>query len=193
MGGRIGKLWSQAGHEVLFSSRNPHTLTGLTAGLQNATAGTVAEAIAFGEVILLAVNYWTIGETLAHFEGLNRVIIDLTNPYKWSAGSGLVRAIPDAVSGAEALQSQLAGATIVKAFSSHPATALERHHAQPRISVLYTCNAQAAKPIAERLISDAGFAPLYYGGLDKSKDIELYGAFSNRLMTLAEAQKEIKH
>jgi hypothetical protein len=193
MGGRIGKLWSQAGHEVLFSSRNPQQLTGLTEGVKNATVGTVAEAIAFGEVMLLAVSYWTIGEALAHLEGSNRVIIDLTNPYKWSDGSGLVRVIPETVSGAEALQSQLVGATIVKAFSSHPSASLARHHAQPPMSVLYTCNAEAAKPIAERLISDAGFAPLYYGGLGKSRDIELFGKFSNRLMTLAEAQKEIKN
>jgi len=29
IGGLIGTLWSRAGHEVLFSSRNPRNLVGL--------------------------------------------------------------------------------------------------------------------------------------------------------------------
>ncbi len=29
IGSTIGKLWSDAGHEVLFSSRNPEKLSGL--------------------------------------------------------------------------------------------------------------------------------------------------------------------
>lgn len=57
VGGALGKRWSQAGHQVLFSSRDPQseTMRRLVgeAG-SGAAAGTVAEAAQFGEVILLA-------------------------------------------------------------------------------------------------------------------------------------------
>src|SRR5579863_3070545 len=53
-GGALGALFVKAGHPVMFSSRNPEELKDLVAGLGPlAKAGTVAEAIAFGEVVLL--------------------------------------------------------------------------------------------------------------------------------------------
>src|SRR6266480_3574869 len=58
VGGTIGGLWVKAGHPVLFSSRRPDELKHLVAGLGSlAQAGTVPQAIAFGNVLLLAVPY----------------------------------------------------------------------------------------------------------------------------------------
>ena len=53
IGGTIGGLWVKAGHPVLFSSRHPDELKDLVAGLGPlAQAGTVAQAIEFGDVDL---------------------------------------------------------------------------------------------------------------------------------------------
>src|ERR1700728_3734737 len=58
IGGTIGGLWVKAGHPVLFSSRHPEELKDLVAGLGDlAKAGTVEEAIAFGDVVFIAVPY----------------------------------------------------------------------------------------------------------------------------------------
>src|SRR6266480_2570352 len=58
VGGTIGGLWVKAGHPVLFSSRHPDELKHLVAGLGSlAQAGTVPQAIAFGNVLLVAVPY----------------------------------------------------------------------------------------------------------------------------------------
>jgi 8-hydroxy-5-deazaflavin:NADPH oxidoreductase len=58
IGGTIGGLWVKAGHPVLFSSRHPDELKDLVAGLGPlARAGTVAEAIAFGDVLFVAIPY----------------------------------------------------------------------------------------------------------------------------------------
>ena len=192
MGGQIGRLWGLAGHEVMFSSRNPEQLKPLTSGLENGYAGTVSDTIDFGEVILLAINYWTIKEALQQLREKSKIIIDLTNPYKWSEQGGLERVIDKEISGAEILQGELKRSSIIKAFSSHQANSLSKHHANPRICVLYTCDDEKVKSIAQSLIEDAGFTPLYYGGLDKSIDIELFGKFSNKIMTLEEAMAEIK-
>ena len=191
MGRQIGRLWGQAGHEVMFSSRNPKKLVSLTEGLKYGHHGAVTEAIEFGEVILLAINYWTVAEAIEQLRGTDKIIIDLTNPYKWSESGGLERVIDEGISGAESLQNELKTSTIVKAFSSHQANSLAKHHSNPKISVFYTCNNENGKQVAETLIEDAGFAPVYYGGLDKSIDIELFGTYSNKLMTLEEAKNEI--
>jgi len=58
IGGTLGTLWVEKGHQVMFSSRHPQSekMRALlhTAG-ENAQTGSVLEAIDFGEVILLAV------------------------------------------------------------------------------------------------------------------------------------------
>ena len=57
-GGALGTLFVKAGHPVTFSSRHPETLKGLVAGLGPlAQAGTVEQAIAFGDVVVIAIPY----------------------------------------------------------------------------------------------------------------------------------------
>src|SRR5262249_43486127 len=55
-GGALGTLLVKAGHPVMFSSRHPEALKGLVAGLGPlAAAGTVAQAIDFGDVVMIIV------------------------------------------------------------------------------------------------------------------------------------------
>ncbi|MBA4361285.1 MAG: DNA-binding protein, partial [Pseudomonas sp.] len=58
VGGTLGTLWVKAGHSVMFSSRHPESLADLVkeAG-PNARAGSVTEAAAWGDVIVLSVPY----------------------------------------------------------------------------------------------------------------------------------------
>src|SRR6202022_4162741 len=54
IGGTIGGLWVKAGHPVLFSSRHPDELKDLVAALGPlAQSGTVSQAIAFGDALLI--------------------------------------------------------------------------------------------------------------------------------------------
>src|SRR5437660_5790943 len=69
-GGALGALFVKAGHPVMFSSRHPEQLKDLVAGLGAlAKAGTVAEAIAFGEAVLLVVPYSAVPEAGKEFGG----------------------------------------------------------------------------------------------------------------------------
>src|SRR5690349_24479835 len=57
-GGALGKLFAKAGHPVMFSSRHPENLKDLVASAGPlAQAGTVEQAVAFGDVIVIAVPY----------------------------------------------------------------------------------------------------------------------------------------
>jgi len=57
-GSALGTLFAKAGHPVMFSSRHPENLKDLVAGIgSRAQAGTVEQAIAFGDVVAIVVPY----------------------------------------------------------------------------------------------------------------------------------------
>src|SRR5271165_3813507 len=82
IGGTVGGLWVKDGHPVIFSSRHPEQLKDMVESLGAlARAGTVEEAIGFGNVIFLAVPYGALpqigqdyGKTLA-----GKVVLDAGN------------------------------------------------------------------------------------------------------------------
>ncbi len=90
----------RAGHEVLFSfSRDPEKLRALADAAGNgARAGTPAEAVAFGEVVMLSVPWAMVDEALDAAGPLDgKPLIDTTNQF----GPGGVVAIPGGLSAAE--------------------------------------------------------------------------------------------
>lgn len=84
IGGTLGSIWVKAGHPVMFSSRHPEELKDLVAGLGPlARAGTPAEAIAFADVVLLAVPYGAmkqIGQDFGHALAAKVLVLDASNP-----------------------------------------------------------------------------------------------------------------
>ena len=63
VGSALGRVWANAGHEVMFSSRNLDNDKKLAAGIgANARAGTPREAATFGEVLVFAVPYRALPE-----------------------------------------------------------------------------------------------------------------------------------
>ena len=85
IGGTLGELWVKAGHPVMFSSRHPEELQGLVTSLGPlAQAGTVADAIAFADAVLLAVPYRALPEIGKEHAGAlaqKAVVIDACNPF----------------------------------------------------------------------------------------------------------------
>ena len=83
VGGTIGELWAKAGHKVLFSSRHPEELKKLVEQSgPNAQAGTVQQAVAFGDVIFIAVPYAALPEigreNAAGLKG--KIVLNASNP-----------------------------------------------------------------------------------------------------------------
>src|SRR5688572_149515 len=83
IGGTLGGLWAKAGHEVMFSDRDPEQAkrAAESAG-GNARSGTAKEAAAFGDAVLIAVPYAALPviakDVGAELKG--KVIIDPNNP-----------------------------------------------------------------------------------------------------------------
>jgi len=82
IGGTVGALWVKAGHDVFFSSLNPDELKPMVEKLgPRARAGHTAQAIASGDVALLAVPYRAIPDVAReHGAALRgKILIDACN------------------------------------------------------------------------------------------------------------------
>lgn len=194
IGSTVGKLWIQAGHEVMFSSRHPEKLAGLTEEADPAAStGTPEDATAFGETVLLAVNWWTVDEALdAAGDALaGKAVLDATNPYVWRAGGGLERTIPEGESGVETLSRKVPAALWVKALGHLPAGVLaaQAHRSLEQAAGLYCGDDQGALEIAQRLISDAGYEPILIGPLSVAGSMELGGSLNGKVLSAEEARQ----
>lgn len=192
IGGTVGRLWAQAGHDVVFSSRHPEELADLVAQVgHGARAGTIREATEFGDVVLLSVPWSGVADALAAAGPLGgKILIDTTNQF---ASGGLER-LPNGMSAAEYNSQRAAGARLVKAYNTltagFQAESAGRTGAD-RVAMPYAGEDAEAKQVVAQLIEDSGFAPFDVGGWNTVRFMEpprRAGAFYGEEWNLDTAQ-----
>ena len=172
VGSAIGRVWANAGHPVMFASRNLDHDKQLAAGIgPNAHAGTPAEAAAFGEALLFAVPYGALPDLGKALVGsiTGKVLIDACNPFPGRDGEIAKRAREQ---GAGRVSAELLpGARIVRAFNAIGAGSMGQAHEKPgRIGMPIAGDDKEAIEIASRLIREIGYEPVLVGSLeDKGK------------------------
>jgi predicted dinucleotide-binding enzyme len=171
VGSALGRVWADAGHEVMFSSRHLDSDKALAASIgPNARAGTPREAAEFGDVVVFAVPYGALpelGRTLADaIKG--KVVIDACNPFPHRDGEVAERAREK---GAGLFSAELLpGARIVRAFNAVGADRMGSVHKDPgRIGMPIAGDDKQAIEIASSLIREIGFEPVLVGGLEMGK------------------------
>jgi predicted dinucleotide-binding enzyme len=128
----------------------------------NARAGSVAEAVAFGDTILIAVPYAALPEVgrdnAAGLKG--KVVLDACNPIPARDGDIVNEAIANGVGPTSA--KYLPGTRLVRAFNSFGAAsfASEAHRAGEPIGVPIASDDPEALKVASKLVRDAGFEPV---------------------------------
>lgn len=192
IGGTAARLFAGAGHEVAVSnSRGPESLGPLVASIGGKTrAATVEDAVAFGDVVLLALP-WRDREELAPAGFAGKIVIDATNPYTATGG------LQDlgASSSSEEMAKQLPGARLVKAFNTIYFKHLETLGRSDlplgeRHAIFLAGDDAEAKATVARMIEDIGFAPVDTGSLAKGGRRQQPGTdIYNKPMTAAEARK----
>jgi predicted dinucleotide-binding enzyme len=171
VGSSLGRVWAQAGHQVMFSSRNLDGDKKLAAEVgANARAGTPQEAGAFGDVLVLAVPYGALPELGKALAGSvkGKVVIDASNPFPQRDGEIATQAREK---GAGRMTAELLpGARIVRAFNAVGAARMGSAHEEPgRIGMPIAGDDKKAIEVASRLIREIGFEPVVIGGLDMGK------------------------
>jgi predicted dinucleotide-binding enzyme len=164
LGGTVGSLWVKAGHDVMFSSRHPEQLKEMTAKLgPRAHVGTVEQAIAYGNVLLLAVPYSALPEIgRDHAAGLaGKIVVDASNPVVRRDGEVAEEAHKNGV-GPTSLK-YLPGVRYVRAFNPVGTAELERQAERTSgapLGMPVAGDDAAAVKVASQLVRDIGMEPV---------------------------------
>lgn len=169
MGSALGGLFVKAGHPVMFSTRHPEGLKSMVEGLAPmARAGTVAEAVAYGDVIVLLVPYGAMPDLAKEFSkqlAAKALVLDVSNPIVPRDGEVGAKAREEGAG--TFLAKLMPGARIVRAFNAigagNLATAANR--SPERTGVPLAGDDASALTLASDLVREIGFDPVVIGSL----------------------------
>lgn len=177
VGGTLGRGWARKGYDVFFGVPRPNdakTQELLTSIGSKARAGTVAEAAAAGDVLVLATP-WPVTQDAIKAAGnlTGKVVVDCTNPLK-ADFSGLV--LGHATSGAEQVAAWAKGAKVYKAFNQTSFNNMANPAFDGQRAVMFVCgDDDAHKPTVLKLVTDIGFEAIDAGKLEIARLLEPYG------------------
>ena len=194
IGGTIGGLWIKAGHPVFFSSRHPEELKDLVARLGSlAQAGTVEQAIAFGDVVFIAVPYGALPQIGKDYGNSlkGKIVLDADNAVASRDGS-----IADEVERngiGVTSQKHLPGARLVRAFNTLSYMIFEReaNRPSPRLAVPIAGDDGEAVQVAAQLVRDAGFDPVEVGKLADASRFQRGSPGYGQNVTAAELKQKL--
>lgn len=174
MAGALAPHWRVAGHEILIGGRHAANAQALAERL-GVASGSLTDAAAFGDVVLLAVRSEGLEPTLeaasAHRGSLSgKVVVDCGNAVHLG---DLSQVRWDGRSLAEQVAYVAVGSRVVKAFNlchaevwRNPATYGGRRLAVP------VCGGEDAKAVAGELVRAVGAEPLDVGDLTQARHLE---------------------
>ncbi len=194
IGGAIGTLWVKSGHEVMFSARKVEEVKDLVASLGPlAHAGTVAEAIAFGDVVFVAVPYAALPQIGQDYGAAlkGKVVLDATNAVAARDGAITEEATRDGIGVTS--QKYLPGTRLVRAFNSmsNQIFTREANRPEPRMGVPIAGDDPQAVEVAAGLVRDAGFEPVVIGKLADAKRFQMGSPGFGQSVTAAELRQKL--
>lgn len=174
VGSALGKRWADAGHEVMFGVRDPGDakVKALVAALGlPARAGSVTEAAAFGEVVVLATPFAAAEAAIRQAGSLNgKVLIDCTNPLTPDL-TGLT--VGHTTSAGEAVAGWAKSAKVVKTLNTTGAGNMtDPRYGGERASMFLCGEDAAAKGTAAELVGELGFDVVDAGPLSAARLLE---------------------
>jgi len=193
IGSTVGTLWVKSGHPVMFSSRHPEELASLVQGLGAlAKSGTVAEAVAFGDVIFIAVPYGAYPQIGKDYGSqlAGKVVLDAGNAVAARDGEISAEAKEEGIGVTSA--KYLPGAKIVRAFNSmgYKFFASESNRTGDRMAIPLASDDKDALNVASTLVHDAGFDPVVIGPLARAKDFSQGNPLYGKQLTAEEMRKQ---
>ena len=172
VGGTLGKRWRQKKHEIMFGVRNLQSpnVQKLIQADQNLRFGDIKEAVTFGDVIVFAIPWTSVEETILKAGNLGgKILIDPTNPLTPDL-KGLAL---DNTSVAEKIANLANTAKVVKAFNTIGAKTLNNLIFDSYRADVFICGDDShAKQVVEELATDIGFDVVDVGPLVNARMLE---------------------
>jgi len=179
VGKALGNGFIALGHEVMMGSRDAKNEKAVawasTAGI-NGSTGTFADAVKFGDVIVLAL-LWAGAENALKLAGVEnfagKVVIDAINPLVFEPGKGPELAIGHTDSAGEQIQRWLPSARVVKAFNIVGNAHMFKPDFPGGPPDMFICgNDAAAKQTVTEILKDFGWLVIDIGGIESSRLLE---------------------
>lgn len=174
VGGALGKLWANQGHQVFFGVRDPQSAK-VQVVLRDVGAvvrvGSPAEAVAFAELVLLSVPSSAVAELASGgIDWRGKIVMDATNRFPPAAvGSG--------ASMGEEVARLLPGARVVKAFNTTGSGNMDGQPYGSQAVDIHLCSDDAAaKAAVAGFVRASGFEPVDCGPLANSALTEALAA-----------------
>lgn len=178
VGGALGTNWAQKGHDIVFGVRDPKsekTQALLRTIGAKARAGTVAEAAASADVIVLSTP-WPATEAAIRAMGSlkGKIVLDATNPLT-RGPDGIGLEIGHAISGGEKVQGWAVGASVFKTLNTTGFGNMANPVIKGVKSVMFVAGDDAAaKPKVITLVGDLGFEVIDAGPLRNARLLEAH-------------------
>ncbi|SCB48273.1 hypothetical protein GA0061102_106424 [Rhizobium miluonense] len=175
MGAGLARLLAGTGSDVVIGHRDPAKAASFAAELgSNVEAGGIAAAVKLADIVILAVPYGAVAETLKAAGNLKgKVLVDITNPVT-SDFRGLV--VGHSTSAAEEIQVLAPEATVVKAFNTIFSQLLPVEGRRGKVLQVFVAgDDEKAKDAVSRLAKSAGFEAVDAGPLTNARFLEPIG------------------
>lgn len=162
IGGTLGKKWAAAGHQIWFGVRNPDR----SKFDELRSVGEICaidQALKHGEVVLLAQP----GDAVADFAATHgatladKTVIDATNNIHGRDFHSLAL-----------LAEKAPTAQLVRAFNNLGWECFKSPSINGEPIDLFYCAHAASRPVADKLIADAGLRPIYIGDVDTAPVVD---------------------
>lgn len=194
VGGTLGEVWWKAGHQLMFSDRDPAQVAAQVARMAAAQAGTPEQVIAWADVVFIGVPFGAWPDIASRYGQALRgkVIFEPTNPNASRDGAIAATALSKGIG--NTLVELLPGVRIVRGFNTFSHTAMGREANRPgeKVGVPLAATDPATMAIGVRLVRDAGFDPVEVpGGMAAASRFELGGPAAGT-RTAAELRQILK-
>ena len=194
IGGTIGGLWVKKGHSVFFSSRHPDELKDMVAKLGNlAQAGTVEQAVTFGDVLFIAVPYGAVPQIGKDYsvKMKGKVMLDACNAVSTRDGTIAEEVEQNGIG--VTTQKYFPGVRIVRAFNtmSYMVFAREANRPDPKLAIPIAGDDPQAMQVAAALVRDAGFDPVTVGTLADARRFQRGQPGYGQQVTAAELKQKL--
>ncbi len=201
IGGTVARQLAAGGETVVLSAGDPEAakkLAGEIGGNAEA-AWSNRDAVQGASAVVLALWLDAIRVVVPEIADLlpGKLVIDTSNPIAVGADGSISRTLPEGQSSGQVVSGLLPkGTKYAKAFGTLSAPLLASSgHRTPQPAVLfYATDDTEARSTTERLITAAGYDPVYAGGVDASLRIEVggdlhaFGGLNGRLVDRKEAE-----
>lgn len=169
IGSTLGRLWAGKGHRVFYGSRSPEKAKTLAKETgQGTEGGSQQDAVAFGDIVLLAVPWDAAKETMQALDLAGKTLIDCVNPLAYGSLD-----IGHTTSAAEEIAGWAPDAKVVKAFNSiHYKNIAAPDFQDHKASIFYCGDDNQARQQVRQLIEDIGLDPVDSGPLSNARLLE---------------------